>query len=81
MNTRTWWATSRRVLAQLLADKRTIGLMMAAPPPPFDPALLHVQRSAAHSRFAKLFLRDCTHDVRRPSHVLHVPHHLDHHAA
>ena len=32
MNTRTWWATSRRVLAQLLADKRTIGLMMAAPP-------------------------------------------------
>ena len=32
MNTRTWWATSRRVLAHLLADKRTIGLMMAAPP-------------------------------------------------
>lgn len=32
MNIRTWWATTRRVLAQLFADKRTLGLMMAAPP-------------------------------------------------
>lgn len=32
MNIRTWWATTKRVLAQLFADKRTIVLMVAAPP-------------------------------------------------